>query len=54
MDNQMTIWALTVGCLFLFFIFRVIQEMRHETGHERTFEMGDEFEIYNDDDDNDW
>lgn len=54
MNNQMTVWILTVGCLILFFIFRIIQKERDMTGHKKTFEMGDEFEIYTDDDENEW
>ena len=46
MNNQMTIWILTVGCLFLIFIFRSIQKMRRETGDSKILEIGNENNIY--------
>ena len=42
----MTIWILTVGCLFLIFIFRSIQKMRRETGDSKILEIGNENNIY--------
>ena len=46
MNNQMTIWILTVGFLFLIFIFRSIQKMRRETGDSKILEIGNENNIY--------
>ena len=41
MNDQATIWILTVGCLLLIFLFRNIQQMRKETGH-RNYDDYDE------------
>lgn len=49
----MTVWMLTVGCLFLIFIFRSIQKMRKETGDSRIFEIEHENAIYDEYDDDD-
>ena len=47
----MSIWILTVGFLFLVFVFRSIQKMREETGDGRILEMEHEEEIYDEYDD---
>ena len=47
----MTIWILTVGCLFLIFIFRSIKKMRRETGDSKILEIGNEKNIYDELDD---
>ena len=39
MNDQATIWILTVECLLLIFLFRNIQQMRKETGHRKIFEL---------------
>lgn len=52
MNHQTTIWILTVGCLFLIFIFRSIQRMRKETGHSRILELENEDALYDEYDDN--
>lgn len=51
MNHLTTIWILTVGCLFLIFLFRSIQKMRKETGHGQIFEIGNEnvYDEYDDD-----
>ncbi|MCD8317545.1 MAG: hypothetical protein LUC45_01230 [Paraprevotella sp.] len=51
MNIQIIAWILTVGFLFLIFIFRSIQKMRKETGDSKIFEVGHEDAIYDEYDD---
>lgn len=51
MNNQTTIWILTVGFLLLVFIIRSIQKMRRETGDSKILEIENENALYDDYDD---
>lgn len=47
MDSQTITWILTVGALFVAFLFRCIEKMREEvTGKHSYIELKDENEIY--------
>ncbi|MDO4181199.1 MAG: hypothetical protein Q4D36_07925 [Bacteroidales bacterium] len=47
MDTQISIWILTVGCLFIAFLFRCIEKVREEmSGDHAMIELKDENEIY--------
>lgn len=42
----MTIWILTVGCLFLIFIFRSTKRCAGKPGDSKILEIGNENNIY--------